>query len=112
MNLPATMALVEELLAAYSADSARSGPVLPLATLLARLREPMRDAAVWAATGAAMLQNGFAEPAAAVLTAALQVYPRAAELQYLRGNALRVAQRADEAEQDFRGALALAPAHR
>jgi len=112
MSLPATLALVEELLAAYNADAARSGPVLPLATLLARLREPMRDATVWAATGTALLRNGFAEPAAAVLAAALQVYPGTAELQYLRGNALRVAQRPDDAERDFRAALALAPAHR
>jgi len=112
MNLPASMAVVEELLAAYTVDAARSGPLLPLATLLTRLREPLRDAAVWAATGAALTRNGFAEPAAAVLAAALQIYPRHVELQYLRGNALRVAQRPDEAEQDFRAALGLAPAHR
>ncbi len=111
MNTPASIATVDELFASYAAEAARSGPLLPLAALLARLRESPRDAAFWARVGDAMIRNGFAEPAAVFLVAALQHYPQTVELLYLRGNALRVAQRFDEAEASFRAALARAPGH-
>jgi len=111
MNTPALTATVDQLFASYAAEAARSGPVLPLAALLARLREPLRDAVFWARVGDAMIRNGFAEPAAVVLAAGLHHYPQAVELLYLRGNALRVAQRFDEAEASFRAALARAPGH-
>jgi len=111
MNTPALTATVDELLANYAAEAARNGPLLPLAALLARLREPPRDAAFWARVGDAMIRNGFAEPAAVLLAAGLQHFPQTVELLYLRGNALRVAQRFDEAEASFRAALARAPGH-
>jgi tetratricopeptide (TPR) repeat protein len=112
MNTPALIASVDELVAEFSASAARSGPLIPLAALIDRLREPMREPAVWAAVADAMMRNAFAEPAAGVLASALQQYPRHAELHYLRGNALRVARYFDEAETEFRAALALSPAHR
>jgi tetratricopeptide (TPR) repeat protein len=111
MNTPALTASVDELLANYAAEAARNGPLLPLAALLARLREPPRDAAFWARVGDAMIRNGFAEPAAVLLAAGLQHFPQTVELLYLRGNALRVAQRFDEAEASFRAALARTPGH-
>ena len=55
------------MLAQYAADAARNGPLPPLAALIARLREPMRDATFWARCGEAMTRGGFAEPAASVL---------------------------------------------
>lgn len=103
---------IDELLAAYSADAARSGPLLPLAGLITRLREPLRPAPFWAGLGNGLLRAGFAEPAAALLAAAQQHYPADAELHYLRGNALRVAQRAEDAEGELRAALRCAPGHR
>src|SRR5215471_15721318 len=106
MNTPALIASVDELVAEFSANAARSGPLLALTTLVGRLRAPMREPAVWAAVADAMMRKGFAEPAAGVLASALQQYPRNAELHYLRGNALRVAQYFEEAEADFRAALA------
>lgn len=112
MNTPAANGSVDELVAAYVAEAARAGPLLPLAALISRLRDPRRDASIWARVGNALIRTGFAEPAAAVLGVALQQHPRQAELHYLRGNALRVAQRHDEAEADFRAALRLAPGHR
>src|ERR1700757_1878561 len=112
MNTPALITSVDELIAGYAADAARSGPLLPLTHLIARLRDPPRDAGFWGRIGDAMLRNGFAEPAAAVLAAGLQQHPRHAQLHYLRGNALRVAARVDDAETDFREALALSPGHR
>jgi len=111
MITPASIATVDELFASYAAEAARSGPVLPLAALLARLREPLRDAVFWARVGDAMIRNGFAEPAAVVLAAGLHHYPQTGELSYLRGNALRVAQRFDEAEASFRAALARVAGH-
>jgi tetratricopeptide (TPR) repeat protein len=112
MNQPLPLPTIDEVFADYSAGAARSGPLLPLASLLVRLREPLRDAAFWAGLGNAMLRNGFADPAAAMLAAALAHYPDDIQLRYLRGNALRVAQRLDEAERELRGALARAPGHR
>ena len=112
MNTPALIASVDELVAEFSASAARSGPLAALTTLVGRLREPMREPSVWAAVADAMTRNGFGEPAAGVLASALQHYPRNAELHYLRGNALRVTRYFDEAEADFRAALAQAPAHR
>src|SRR5262249_37352684 len=111
MTTPATTVSVEEWVAAFAADAARRGPVLPLAALVNRLRETRHDATLWARAGDALTRNGFAEPAAALLAAALQQHPRDAELHYLRGNALRVSQRHDEAERDFRAALQSAPGH-
>jgi len=112
MNTTTLMASVDEVVASFAADSATKGPLLPLATLLARLRSASPDARFWGAVGDAMIRNGFAEPAAAVLAAGLQQHPQNAELLYLRGNALRVSARYQEAEQEFRAALALAPRHR
>src|SRR6516162_5693490 len=106
MNTPALIASVDELVAEFSASAARSGPLAALTTLVGRLREPMREPSVWAAVADAMTRNGFGEPAAGVLASALQHYPRNAELHYLRGNALRVTRYFDEAEADFRAALA------
>jgi tetratricopeptide (TPR) repeat protein len=112
MTTPAPMTSVDELLAAFAADAARRGPMLPLTALIARLRDPPRDAAFWGDVGDAMIRSGFAEPAVALLGAGLRQHPRNAQLHYLRGNALRVSRRLDEAETDFRTALALAPGHR
>jgi tetratricopeptide (TPR) repeat protein len=112
MTTPAVIASVDELVAAYAAEAARSGPLLPLTTLIARLRQPVRDADFWARVAETMIRDGFAEPAAVVLGGGLQLHPQQAELHYLRGNALRIAQRHDEAEADFRAALRLAPGHR
>ena len=112
VNTQVSIAAVDEMIAAYAAEAQRAGALPPLAELLARLREPMRDAAFWARVGDALIRNGFAEPAAVVLAAALVHYPHNTELLYLRANALRVAQRFNEAEAHFRGALARAPGHR
>jgi tetratricopeptide (TPR) repeat protein len=112
MTTPAPITSADELLAAFAADAARRGPMLPLTTLIARLRDPPRDAAFWGDVGDAMIRGGFAEAAAALLGAGLRQHPRHAHLHYLRGNALRVSRRLDEAETDFRTALALAPGHR
>ena len=105
-------ALIDELIATFAAGATRSGPLLPLAALIARLRETPHPAVFWAHLGEAMIRGGFAEPAAAVLASALEHYPDDVELHYLRGNALRVSQRYVEAEQDFRKALARKPGHR
>jgi tetratricopeptide (TPR) repeat protein len=105
-------ALIDELIATFAAGATRSGPLLPLAALIAGQRESRHSAEFWAHLGEAMIRGGFAEPAAAVLASALEQYPDDIELHYLRGNALRVSQRYDEAEQDFRKALARMPAHR
>ena len=112
MDKTTLMASVDEVVATFAADAASKGPLLPLASLLARLRSAGPDARFWGAVGDAMTRNGFAEPAAAVLAAGLQQHPRNAELLYLRGNALRVSARYDEAEPEFRAALALSPPHR
>jgi tetratricopeptide (TPR) repeat protein len=113
MTTPMTeAAVIDELIATYAAGATRSGPLLPLAALIARLRESRHTAQFWAHLGEAMIRGGFAEPAAAVLASALEHYPDDVELHYLRGNALRVSQRYDEAEQDFRQALSRKPAHR
>src|SRR4051812_28880744 len=112
MNTTNLMASVDEVVATFAADAASKGPLLPLASLLARLRSASPDVRFWAAVGDAMIRNGFAEPAAAVLAAGLQQHAQNAELLYLRGNALRVSTRYDEAEQEFRAALALSPQHR
>jgi tetratricopeptide (TPR) repeat protein len=105
-------ALIDELIATFAAGATRGGPLLPLAALIARLRETPHAAQFWAHLGEAMIRAGFAEPAAAVLASALEQYPDNVELHYLRGNALRVSQRYVEAEQDFRKALARKPGHR
>jgi tetratricopeptide (TPR) repeat protein len=105
-------ALIDELIATFAAGATRSGPLLPLAALIARLRETRHSAEFCAHLGEAMIRGGFAEPAAAVLASALENYPDDVELHYLRGNALRVSQRYDEAEQDFRKALTRTPGHR
>ena len=105
-------AQIDELIATFAAGATRSGPLLPLAALIAGLRETPHPSQFWAHLGEAMIRGGFAEPAAAVLASALEHYPDDVELHYLRGNALRVSQRYAEAEQDFRTALARKPAHR
>ena len=113
MSTPTTeAALIDELIATFAAGATRSGPLLPLAALIARLHEVRYAPEFWAHLGEAMIRGGFAEPAAAVLASALEQYPDNVELHYLRGNALRVSQRYDEAEQDLRKALAGKPAHR
>ncbi len=112
MTTPAAILSVDEQVATYTAEAMRSGPVLPLAALVARLRVAGSDADFWAQVGAALSRDGFAEPAAALLAAGLQLHPRHAQMHYLRGNALRVSQRHAEAETDFRTALRLAPGHR
>lgn len=105
-------ATIDELIATFAAGASRSGPLLPLAALIAHLRESPHPATFWAHLGEAMIRGGFAEPAAAVLASALEHYPDNVELHYLRGNALRVSQRYEEAEQDFRHALSRQPSHR
>jgi tetratricopeptide (TPR) repeat protein len=105
-------ATIDEMIATFAAGASRSGPLLPLAALIAHLRESPPTAQFWAHLGEAMIRGGFAEPAAAVLASALEHYPDNVELHYLRGNALRVSQRFDEAEQDFRKALSRQPGHR
>ena len=113
MTTPMTDAAeIDELIATFAAGATRSGPLLPLAALIARLGGSRHAASFWAHLGEAMIRAGFAEPAAAVLASALGHYPDDVELHYLRGNALRVSQRYDEAEQDFRQALSRKPAHR
>ena len=111
MSTPA-QASVDELVAAFAAGTAGGSALAPLAALVAQLRAPLRDAAFWAQVADALIRNGFAEPAAALLAVGLQHHPRAAELHYLRGNALRMVQRPAEAEPELRAALALRPAHR
>jgi len=111
-TLTTEAALIDELIATFAAGATRSGPLLPLAALIARLHESRHPAVFWAHLGEAMIRGGFAPPAAAVLASALEQYPDDVELHYLRGNALRVSQRYDEAEQDFRKALGRNPAHR
>lgn len=112
MNTTALITEVDQLVAGYASDVQRSGPVLPLTHLIGRLREAGSEPLFWARVGDAMMRAGFAEPAAAVISAGLQQYPENAELQYARGNALRIGQRFEDAEADFRAALALAPGHR
>jgi len=112
VSTAASIAAVDEMIAAYAAEAQRNGPLPPLAGLLARLREPLHDADIWARVGDALIRNGFAESATIVLAAALVHYPKAAELLYLRGNALRVVQRISEAESHLRSALARNPGHR
>src|SRR5258706_5355840 len=113
MTTPMTeAATIDEMIATFAAGASRSGPLLPLATLIAHVRESRFTAQFLGHLGEAMIRGGFAEPAAAVLASALEQYPHDVELHYLRGNALRVSQRLDEAEQDFRIALARAPGHR
>jgi tetratricopeptide (TPR) repeat protein len=112
VNTSAPLVTIDEMIAAFAADAARSGPLLPLAALIGRLREPLRDAAGWASAGEALIRAGFAEPAAALLAAGLQQHPGAVELRYLRGNALRVSQHQAEAEEEFRATLRAQPAHR
>ena len=103
---------VDEAVAAFAAEVAKGATLAPLMALIARLRQPLRDAGFWASVGDAMMRGGFAEPAAALLAAALQNHPDAVELKYLRGNALRVIQRHEEAERCFHAALAEDPGHR
>ena len=112
MNTRALIGSVDELVAGYAAEVARSGPVPPLTQLIARLRESMSGALFWGRVGEAMTRGGHADGATALLSAGLQQHPRTAELHYLRGNALRVTARYADAEADFREALKLAPAHR
>ena len=112
MNTTALITSVDQLVAGYASDVQRSGPVLPLTNLIARLRDSGSEPMFWARVGDAMMRAGFAEAAAAVISAGMQQHPGSAELQYARGNALRIGQRFEDAEADFRAALELAPGHR
>ena len=112
MNTTSTAASIEALVAEFAAQATQGSQFQALTALIARLSEPLHDAASWAGVGDALIRGRFAEPAAALLGAALHRYPQDVELHYLRGNAFRVSQNHVEAEQDFHSALARNPGHR
>lgn len=112
MKPPVATLTVDEHVAAFVADAAQRGPAHALSFLVAALRDPLRVRDDWARCADALLRKGFAEPAAALLDAALQHHRGDVQLTYLHGNAQRVLGRLQAAENDFRAALTANPGHR
>jgi tetratricopeptide (TPR) repeat protein len=113
MPPPTPNVLADRWLAEFAADGARADATTATTALLAKLRLSNNSSAeLWQTVGEGLLRAEYFVPATSLLDAAVAQHPQAPELQYLRGNALRLCARDAEAESAFRNVLARVPAHR
>jgi tetratricopeptide (TPR) repeat protein len=96
----------------FAIRATESGVASALEALVTRLSREHADSDVWQQVGIGILKSGFTPAAVDFLDIATDRFPRALELRYWRGNALRLLARYVDAERDFRRVLATMPTHR